>query len=290
MPNTQRYSHHARRALTHAALLVQEFRHPRINTGHLLVGVMLTEGSIGHSVLASLELLAPSAKPHLHSLVLPLEDPVDVPPNDAALDIALHLAADESTWLGHHYIGTEHLLLGITRTNVGNASDLFHLLGVAPDHVRHRVRVELDKGRTEFSSALDRRRTRLSELSRRVIYAAEQTAVALDDQAVGISHLLLVMLKERRSITSTLLAEVHLSERRLMETLQLEDADALYDIEQIVRLATDQAHALGNHYTGTEHLLLALTTDPTSIRLLEKLSISSDSLRELAAKKLVDSR
>lgn len=290
MPSTQRYSHHARRALSHATVLVQEFQHPRVNTGHLLVGVMLTEGSIGHSVLSALDLHAHAAKPHLHALVLPSPGPVEAPPNDAALDIALHLAADESAWLGHHYIGTEHLLLGITRTNVGNASDLLHHMSVAPDHVRHRVRVALEKGMTEYKPALSRRGTRLSELSRRVIFAAEQAAVALDDPTVGLSHLLLVMHRERRSSIARLLRDAQLDEGRVRQTLINEDHDALYDVEQIILLASDQAHALGNHYTGTEHLLLALTTDPAGIRLLEKVGISADSLREMIAKKLVDQR
>ena len=41
-----RYSHHARRALHHAAELAQEYGHPRQDTAHLLVGVMMTEGSL----------------------------------------------------------------------------------------------------------------------------------------------------------------------------------------------------------------------------------------------------
>ena len=97
------------------------------------------------------------AEPELAMLTLPIGDILEHPPNDAALDIALDLASDESAWLGHHYIGTEHLLLGITRTNVGNAADLLHMLGVQPDTVRRKVRSVLQEGMTEFSLAFARR-------------------------------------------------------------------------------------------------------------------------------------
>ena len=53
---------------------------------------------------------------------------------------ALLLAEDESDWLGNHYIGTEHILLGITRTNVGNAVRLLKLVDITPEQVRRHVR------------------------------------------------------------------------------------------------------------------------------------------------------
>jgi ATP-dependent Clp protease ATP-binding subunit ClpA len=288
MPNTYRYSHHARRALSQAVALVREFHHPRVDTGHLLVGVLLTHGSIGHTVLTEINLSADDARPHLQSLILPLPTAPEDPPNDAALDAALALAADESSWLGHHYIGTEHLLLGITRTNVGNASDLMHLLGVAPDQVRHHVRIALDDGMTEYTLQLVRRSARLSELSRRVITAAEQEALARDDPTIGISHLLLVLIRERRSSIPSVLEKVALQAQRIDALLRDGDPDALHPIDTVMLKASDQARALGSHFTGTEHLLLALTTEPTGIRLLSKLGVSADDLRDLIARQLVE--
>jgi len=285
-----RFSHHAQRAMTHARLLVGQFRHPRMDTGHLLVGVMLTRGSIGSRVLAELELDPQVASVYLKSMTLPLDEPIESPPNDAALDICLDLAGDESKWLGHHYVGTEHLLLGITRTNVGNASDLLNYLGVASDLVRRRVKNALNAGAQEYNLELARHDARLSELSRRVINAAEQTAVSMDHEMVGVGHLLYVLARESRSVTSVLLEAAELDLRRL-ETI-LSDTNhpamvyALTSLERILPLASEYAQDAGSHYTGTEHLLIALTIDEAGHALLDSLEVSPSVVRRKVESKL----
>lgn len=285
MARYNRYSHHARRALTHAGLLATRYHHPRIDTGHLLVGVMLTEGSIGCSVLTELKLNADMAAPRLATLTLPIDTPPEIISNDAALDIALELAADESSWLGHHYIGTEHLLLGITRTNVGNASDLLRLLSVQPEQVRRRVRRALSDGLTEFSLQLARRNARFSELSRRVLNAAEQIAVSLDHQTVGIGHLLLVLVRERRSLPSMLLQR-DLDEDQLEHDLHQRHPVLLVNVEGVLNLAVEYAQSLGNHYTGTDHLLLAMTLDATGAEMLRAYGANPDALRQVVEEQL----
>ena len=52
----------------------------------------------------------------------------------------LELAVDEARRLGHHYIGTEHLLLGLVRQDEGVAIDVLKRLGVKPDDVRRQTR------------------------------------------------------------------------------------------------------------------------------------------------------
>lgn len=288
--HNRRYSHHARRALTHAAQLVRRCHHPRVDTGHLLVGVMLAEGSIGHRVLNVLQLNAQQAEPALAALIRPIDQTPDPPPHDAALDAALDLAADESSWLGHHYIGTEHFLLGITRTNVGNASDLLHQLHIAPEQVRRYVRAALDDGQQEFSLEVVRRSVSLSELSRRVITAAEQMAVRMDTPTVGMGHLLLVLMQERRSPTAPLLAQSGLDAARLRAGLWAGEAGLLVSIESVVRQAVEHAQSLGTHFTGTEHLLLAITIDPAGITLLDQHGANAEALRELVARQLGKNR
>ncbi|GAB4511174.1 MAG: hypothetical protein OHK0046_08890 [Anaerolineae bacterium] len=283
----RRYSHHARRALTHAKLLVKRYRHPRVDTGHLLVGVMLTKGSMGCTLLAEMGLAADTSGEALESLTLPLDHGLENPLNDAALDTALELAADESVWLGHHYIGTEHFLLGITRTNVGNASDLLRLLDTPAAQLRRRVRKALSDGLTEDNL---RRDASLSELSRRVINAAEQMAVAMDHPTVGLGHLLLVLLSERRSMTSALLHQAVNDQTRLQALVEHQDALALVSIEGVMMQAVEQAEHLGSHYTGTEHLLLALCADESGAALITLLGAAPAALTQSLEEKLLHLR
>ena len=52
-------------------------------------------------------------------------------------------AQDEAVLLRHHYIGTEHILLGILREGQGLAVDLLRDQGVSPDGLRAAVMEEL---------------------------------------------------------------------------------------------------------------------------------------------------
>lgn len=286
----RRHSHHAQRALTHARILVTRYQHPRMDTGHLLVGVMLTKGSIGYNILAEMNLSPDLAGEKLKSLTLPLEQPIDKPAHDAALDAALDLAADESMWLGHHYIGTEHFLLGITRTNVGNAVDLLSLLGVKSAQLRRRVRQVLQEGATEYNLSLARRDAHLSELSRRTINAAEQMAVAMDHPTVGAGHLLKVLISERRSLTSALLLENHLNGDTLQAMLEAQHENTLITLETVMLEAKEHAQNMGSHFTGTEHLLLAMAANDACALLLDECGASPEELRTTLESKLHNTR
>jgi ATP-dependent Clp protease ATP-binding subunit ClpC len=52
----------------------------------------------------------------------------------------LEYAVDEARRMGHHYIGTEHLLLGLVRLNEGVAMDVLRKLGVSAEQIRRQTR------------------------------------------------------------------------------------------------------------------------------------------------------
>ncbi len=106
------------------------------------------------------------------------------------------------------------------------------------------------------------RHSRLSELSRRVLNAAEQLALRLGHPGTGVGHLLLVMVQESRSPTSPLLLNCGLDEPRLHAGLAQGDAVLLMSIDPLLGQLRDLVERSGSHYSGTEHLLLALLYDP----------------------------
>ncbi len=273
MTSNNRYSHHARRAISHAGILANRYHHPAVDTAHLLVGVLLTDDSTGCTVLRELGLDARTTEVYLKNLFPDSETAPDELPNASALEEALDLAVDEANWLGHHYVGTEHFLLGITRTNAGSGNRLLRLLDVSQGQVRRSVRRALSDGRMEFDLQNAKRDARLSELARRVVTAAEQMAVAMDHPTVGLGHLLLVMANEKRSPVSRLLEKNGLDEAALRASLNNKDTKLLLSVELTLRLALVQAEKLGSHYTGTEHLLLVLTVEPAGMTLLRQYGI-----------------
>lgn len=274
-----RYSHHARRALFHARALALRCQHPVIDTVHLLVGVMLTEGSVGGRVLHEMDLTPARALPYLRDLYPASDAGLADPAPAEALVLALTLAASEAEWLGHHYVGTEHFLLGITRANAGNAGALLRQLDSSFDQVRRRLLRLLRQGVTgELDLHFAKRDARLSELSRRVINAAEQLAVALDHPVVGIGHLLLMLAQERRSPTSRLLHAHGLDESRLRRGLEQRDPLLLHTIEIILSRVPNHVERLGSHFSGTEHLLLTLCLDQAGAAMLRAYGLRPDTL------------
>ena len=286
MASHHRYSHHMRRALHHAEQLAHDYGHPLQDTAHLLVGVMLTEGSLGAKVMEIFDLPVPVAKVYLKRLMPPVEHISHPIPHDTSFDMAVDQALDEANWLASHYIGTEHLLLSITRTNLGNAINLLHLVDITPEQLRRRLRHVISDGQAEFSLETVRANVRLSELSRRVLNAAEQQAVALDHPVVGLGHLLIALSNERRGVTSSILRQSGMDTANLILALNSGKTRLFVALDPVLDEAINQAEHLSSHYVGADHLLLALTLLKPGVNLLQEYGAAPDKIRRLLQKHL----
>ncbi|GAB5491845.1 MAG: hypothetical protein Phog2KO_20600 [Phototrophicaceae bacterium] len=285
MARQNRYSHHSRRTLQHTASLARDYAHPYQDTAHLLVGVMMSEGSLGAKVLEIYDLPVPVARVYLKRL-LTAQDGISNPPRIDALKKTLDIAADEANSLGSHYIGTEHLLLGITRTNLGNAIDLLKLVDITPEQLRRRLRHLISDGHAEWSLETIRANARLSELSRRILNASEQLAIKLDHPIIGTGHLLLALSNERRGVTSSILKQSGLIHQDLEADVTHKNRLVFVSLERVLEEAINQAEKHGTHYLGADHILLALTRDSEGIKLLEHYQVSVDKVRRLLQKEL----
>lgn len=286
MARQNRYSHHSRRALQHTAHLADEYGHPYQDTAHLLVGVLMSEGSLGAKVLEIYDFPVPVARVYLKRLMTPRENISHPPPRTESLKKTLDIATDEAESLGSHYIGTEHLLLGITRTNLGNAIDLLKLLDMTPEQLRRRLRHVISDGHAEWSLETIRANARLSELSRRILNASEQLAIKLDHPIIGIGHLLVALSKERRGITSSVLQQSGLDSEQLEFDIKSDDRLIFVSLERVLEDAINQAEKLGTHYLGADHILLALTLSDEGVAMMSRYGVSVDKVRRLLKKEL----
>lgn len=123
----------------------------------------------------------------------------------------------------------------------------------------------------------DYRPLRLSELARRVINAAQALAEASACEA-GAAHVLLALARERRSFSSRLLREYHLDVAGLEIAVARLNGAAPHGLDALLERAYSQAERLGNHYTGTEHLLLAVYSDEALASLLGHYGADADAL------------
>jgi ATP-dependent Clp protease ATP-binding subunit ClpA len=251
-------------------MLAQEYQHDAVDTDHLMIGILCEKGSLGSQVLRDLDVDMRRAALEvriLHTVIDPLVTPIGL---TEALQRVLALSMDESRWFGHHYIGTEHLLLALARSRAGAASELLRALTISPDQIRRRVRRLLNDGLTEVSIENAKHTARLSELSRRVLNAAEQ--LAPPDTDIGLEHLLVVLARERRSIASKLLRDCGLNLSVLETALPTLSDERVEEavLEEVIAHAVDRADQLGTHYTGTDHILLALAQNTHGAALLSR--------------------
>lgn len=114
---------------------------------------------------------------------------------------ALEYAKKTARSLGHNYIGTEHILLGLLKTK-GVASDILQENGVSPDVIKALIEDFMSSGK-QVMVADDARYTPRAE---GVINRSTSEAERLGSSSVGTEHLLIAILKENESMAMRLLS------------------------------------------------------------------------------------
>lgn len=142
----ERFTDRARRVVVRAREEAKRLDHDYVGTEHLLLG--LTHESIGGVAAKVLDSLGIG----LEAVRERVEDAVGqgkqassghIPFTPQAKEV-LRLALQESRTLGHNYIGTEHILLGLIREGGGTAAQVLTELGADLNEVREQVIQILD--------------------------------------------------------------------------------------------------------------------------------------------------
>jgi hypothetical protein len=140
MNGFDKFTDGARKVLTLAQDEAQRFNHDYIGTEHLLLGLARVEEGVAARVLENMNVELAKVRTAVEFIVgrgsQPVVGEVGLTPRGKRV---IELAIDESRGLGHNYIGTEHLLLGLVREGEGIAAGVLESLGVNADRVRHEV-------------------------------------------------------------------------------------------------------------------------------------------------------
>ncbi|MFN3974755.1 MAG: Clp protease N-terminal domain-containing protein, partial [Dehalococcoidia bacterium] len=135
----EKFSERARRVLSLAQEEAMRFNHNYIGTEHLLMGLVRETEGVAARVLANLGVDANKVRSAVEFIIGRGERPVS--PESIGLTPrakkVIELAVDEARRLGHHYIGTEHLLIGLLREGEGVAAGVLESLGVSLEKVRN---------------------------------------------------------------------------------------------------------------------------------------------------------
>lgn len=149
-----RFTERARRVILLAKEEAKRFNHDYIGTEHLLLGLIREGEGVAAAVLLSLGLDPAKIRMEVERLVQPGPSAAvsgDIPFTPKAKR-AIELAMEEARQLGHNYIGTEHLLLGLIKEGEGVASEVLTNLGLDADKVRDEVMQILGSATPGFTS------------------------------------------------------------------------------------------------------------------------------------------
>src|SRR5260221_7662573 len=133
----EHFTERARKVLSLAQEEAQRFNHNYIGTEHLLLGLVREGDGVAAKVLSNLGVELNKVRSAVEFIIgrgdrIVLGD-IGLTPRAKKV---IELAVDEARRLNHHYIGTEHLLLGLVREGEGIAAGVLESLGVNLEKVR----------------------------------------------------------------------------------------------------------------------------------------------------------
>ncbi len=174
-----RFTPRARKVMSLAQDVARSSEHSHVGTEHVLIGILDEGGNLAVKVLADLDVDADGLRAELRASM----GPASKGPAAGHLRFtplskrALELTAKEALRLGHNYIGSEHLLLGLLATEEGLASKVLRRMGIELHTTRLAVVMALpafvaqqvkESSSTPPPSTLDQILSRLDAIERRL--------------------------------------------------------------------------------------------------------------------------
>jgi ATP-dependent Clp protease ATP-binding subunit ClpC len=136
----EKFSERARRVLTIAQEEARSLNHSYIGTEHILLGLVREEEGVAAHVLINLGIGLSKVRSAVEFIIGRGEKPgtgeTGLTPRAKKV---IELAIDEARQMGHNYIGTEHLLLGLLREGEGVASSVLDSFGITLERARAEV-------------------------------------------------------------------------------------------------------------------------------------------------------
>ena len=137
----ERFTDRARKVMALANQEAQRFNHEYVGTEHVLLGLVKEGQGVAANVLHSLGIDLKKIRLEVEKIVKSGPDMVTMGklPQTPRAKKVIEFAIEEARNLGHNYVGTEHLLLGLLREHDGVAAQVLMNLGLKLDDVRSEI-------------------------------------------------------------------------------------------------------------------------------------------------------
>jgi Clp amino terminal domain, pathogenicity island component len=135
------------------------------------------------------------------------------------------LAQQEARALNHTYIGTEHLLLGLTQERDAVAARALESLGISPEAVRAEVEQSVGRGPEDPGAHIP-----FTPRSKKVLELALREALQLSHNYIGTEHILLGLVREGEGMAAQVLVKLGADTDRVRQAVVLQLAGAAGDV------------------------------------------------------------
>jgi ATP-dependent Clp protease ATP-binding subunit ClpA len=240
----ERFTDRARNAVVLAQEEARRLQHNYIGTEHLLLGVLREPASVAGRALTRLGIGLDAARASVEEIIgRGGESPAGHIPFTPRAKKVLELSLREALQLGHNYIGTEHILLGLVREGEGVAAQILVKGGADLARVREAVMQEL--GRVGATTQAEP--TRRTPAADEILTAAEEISGMAP---MGSHHLLEALARADDSLAAKALASLGVDADALaakMDELGLEGTTDLTPEQAAarrmeIRLEGDEVH------------------------------------------------
>jgi ATP-dependent Clp protease ATP-binding subunit ClpA len=309
-----RFTERSRKVLSLAQEEAQRFQHNYIGTEHLLLGLIREGEGIAARVLQGLGADLNKMRSATEYIIgrgdrIVLGE-IGLTPRAKKV---IELAVDEARRLNHHYIGTEHILLGLIREGQGIAAGVLRSQNIDLEQVRKATINVLQQQHNESSPSMPPAEATLdpspvtptpsasssngpdfskfTERARKVLSLSQAEAQRFQHNYIGTEHLLLGLVREGEGVAAKVLAELGVELDRVRGAVEfiIGRGDRIVPgqigltprAKKVMELAIDEARRLNHHYVGTEHILLGLVREGEGIAagVLESLGVNLEKVR-----------
>ncbi|MBI2192548.1 MAG: UvrB/UvrC motif-containing protein [Planctomycetes bacterium] len=290
--------------LAHAQEEAKKLQHDAIRTEHILLGLLREGGGLACAILQNVPIDLSALREEILKGCPPGQAVGSGnPPPSALYKKVLELASEESRNLGHPYIGTEHLLLGLLRENEGIAGLALRSLGISLEKARQWLLTlvqasgaspaaaapkasQSDKASADSSHAAAEGRStpsplpdalfeRVTQRVRKCLENAQQEALKRNHPFVGTEHLLLGLLRDESGVACSVLKKLGVEFKAIQEAVDRHTppgkgpvkGEVAYSARalRVLQWAYREAQNMQHRYVGTEHLLLGLLREEQCI-------------------------
>ncbi len=127
---------------------------------------------------------------------------------------AIRFAQQTAEELGHSYVGSEHLLVGLVREGTGVAYQVLHAAGVSEERLLQQIEQTIGRGQPDHAAPQG-----LTPRTKQIIELAVRAASSMGHNYVGTEHLLIGLLREGQSVALQLLEHLQVDMQKLYQNL-----------------------------------------------------------------------